>query len=222
MTSTTLLVSTLLLWLAVIGLGVLVLSLARQIGVLHDRIAPAGALMIANQLEVGTPAPAFDLEALDGTQISLGKPREDERRTLVYFLSPTCPICSSLLGTVKVLAEKDPSLDVVLMSSGPKDEHDAYRKRKAADIGSFPYILSEDVVRGFGVGKLPYAVLIDPAGVVRAHGLVNTREHLECLFETEALGQASMSDLAKDSAVSAEGSSQTAEPVADEAAKAEA
>jgi methylamine dehydrogenase accessory protein MauD len=35
----------------------------------------------------------------------------------------------------------------------------------------------------YQVGKLPYAVLIDASGVIRAKGLVNTREHVESLFE---------------------------------------
>jgi methylamine dehydrogenase accessory protein MauD len=190
----TLLISTLLLWLAVMGLGLLVLSLARQIGILHERISPAGALMIASGLEAGAKSPMFDLEALDGAQIEVGKPRQDEMRTLLYFLSPTCPICSSLLSVVRKIAESDPALNVVLMSDGPRDEHEAYRKRKKNEIGDFPYVLSEDVGRAFGVGKLPYAVLINAQGIVSAHGLVNTREHLESLFEAEALGLASIQD----------------------------
>lgn len=176
------------------GLGLLVLSLARQIGILHERISPAGALMIASGLEAGAKSPMFDLEALDGAQIELGKPRADDKRTLLYFLSPTCPICSSLLGVVRKIAEADDALNVVLMSDGPRSEHEAYRKRKKSEIGDYPYVLSEDVGRAFGVGKLPYAVLIDGEGIVRAHGLVNTREHLESLFEAEALGLASIQD----------------------------
>ena len=200
MTITTLIVSNVMAWLAVFGLGLLVLSLARQIGILHERINPAGALMIASELEVGSNSPSFDLEALDGRQITLGKPREDNKRTLLYFLSPTCPICSSLLSVVRDIADKDTGLDVVLMSDGPKDEHEAYRKRKRKEIGSFPYVLSENVGRSFGVGKLPYAVLIDQAGVIRAHGLVNTREHIESLFEAEALGHASIQDFVESEA----------------------
>lgn len=203
MTITTLIVSNVMLWIAVFWLGLLILSLARQIGILHERINPAGALMIASDLEVGTRSPMYDLKALDGKQVSLGKPRQDERRTLLYFLSPTCPICSSLLSVVRDVADKDKKLDVVLMSDGPKEEHEAYRKRKKNEIGDFPYVLSEEVGRAFGVGKLPYAVLIDQAGVVRAHGLVNTREHIESLFEAEALGLASIQDYVEREAATA-------------------
>ena len=40
------LVSQILLWIAVIVLGALVAALARQVGILHERIAPAGALTL--------------------------------------------------------------------------------------------------------------------------------------------------------------------------------
>lgn len=190
----TLLISNILLWLAVMGLGVLVLSLARQVGILHERIAPTGALMVAGGLEAGARAPMFDVEALGGEHVEIGRPRDDRRRTLLYFLSPTCPICSSLLETVHAIGTRDELLDVVLMSDGPRSEHERYRQRKKKEIGSFPYVLSEDVGRAFGIGKLPYAVLIDAAGLVTTHGLVNTREHLESLFEAEAEGLASIQD----------------------------
>lgn len=212
----TLLISNMVLWLAVIGLGLLVLSLARQVGILHERIAPAGALMVASGLEAGARAPMFEVEALGGQTVEIGKPRDDARRTLLYFLSPTCPICSSLLSTVSAIGARDKTLDVVLMSDGPREEHERYRERKQKDIGSFPYVLSEDVGRAFGVGKLPYAVLIDGQGVVQTHGLVNTREHLESLFEAEAEGLASIQDFISRERETSEREETRPEPIREE------
>jgi hypothetical protein len=40
-----LIISNVILWALVIGLSLVVLALARQIGVLYERVAPAGALM---------------------------------------------------------------------------------------------------------------------------------------------------------------------------------
>jgi hypothetical protein len=42
-----LIVSNVVLWLLVIALGVVVYALTRQIGVLHERVAPAGALTLS-------------------------------------------------------------------------------------------------------------------------------------------------------------------------------
>jgi len=46
----------------------------------------------------------------------------------------------------------------------------------------------------FEVGKLPYAVLIGPDGVLRSKGLVNSREHLESLVESMDSGFESIQD----------------------------
>ena len=51
-------VSNLILWIVIIVLGVTVLALARQVGVLFERIAPAGALMIGAGPGVGAAAGA--------------------------------------------------------------------------------------------------------------------------------------------------------------------
>ena len=38
------------------------------------------------------------------------------------------------------------------------------------------------------MSKLPYAVLIRPDATIASLGIVNSREHLESLFEAQALG----------------------------------
>jgi methylamine dehydrogenase accessory protein MauD len=55
-------------------------------------------------------------------------------------------------------------------------------------------VVSTDLGLAYQVGRLPHAVLIDAAGVIRARGLVNTREHLESLFEAQARGVASIQE----------------------------
>ena len=45
--SSALVVSVIALWIAVVVLAIVVVALTRQIGVLYERVAPAGALMIA-------------------------------------------------------------------------------------------------------------------------------------------------------------------------------
>ena len=44
------------------------------------------------------------------------------------------------------------------------------------------------------MSRLPFAALIDEQGVLRARGLVNSREHLESLFEAKRLGVASLQE----------------------------
>ena len=70
--TTALVVSTLVLWIAVAVLAVVVFALVRQIGVLHQRIAPVGALMIGGGPKTGETVPALELEDLSGAALPIG------------------------------------------------------------------------------------------------------------------------------------------------------
>ena len=188
-----LIASTMILWVVVVALGLTVLALARQVGVLYERIAPAGALMIGAGPAVGDEAPVLDLEELDGKPIRLGGPSEASRTTLIFFLSPTCPICDTLLPVLRSLRKAEGNwLDIVLTSDGELAEQRAFRTRKR--LTDFPYVVSTQLGLTYQVGKLPFAVLIDELGVVRAKGLTNNREHLESLFEAKERGVSSIQE----------------------------
>ena len=62
---TALIVANAILWVLVVVLAVVVLALVRQVGVLHERIAPAGALMISKGLKIGELAPTLALIDLE-------------------------------------------------------------------------------------------------------------------------------------------------------------
>ena len=186
-----LVVSNFVLWIVVVALLVVVFALARQIGVLYERVSPMGALMMDTGPKVGDSAPVFALTDLEGRPLNLGAP--SPRSTLLFFVSPTCPVCKKLLPIVKSAAVSERRwLSIVLASDGEADEHRRFVQR--ADLGAFPYVLSQPLGIAFHVGKLPYAVLLDEHGVVRAKGLVNSREQLESLFDAKELGFASIQE----------------------------
>jgi len=186
-----LIVSNVLLWIAVLALLVVVIALSRQIGILYERVAPMGALMMDAGPKVGEPAPAFELASLDGTPVAIGGARA--RSTLVFFLSPTCPVCKKLLPILKSVRKAESRwLDIVLASDGERPAHEEFRRRAA--LMDFPYVLSAELGLRYQVGKLPYALLIDEAGRMRAKGLVNSREQLDSLFAARELGVASVQD----------------------------
>lgn len=191
--TTALVVSNALLWALVLALGVLVWALARQVGVLHERVAPAGALVVGHGPRAGEPAPRVDAPDLAGAPHRVGAPRDDGRSTLLLFVSPTCPVCKTLLPIARRLARGESAwLRVLLASDGPRAEHEAFAARETLD--GIPYLLSTELGLAFRVGRLPHAVLLDEAGVVRASGLVNSREHLESLFEARERGVASIQE----------------------------
>lgn len=188
-----LLVSHVVLWLVVLVMGFVILALVRQIGVLLERVAPAGALAVQEGAKVGEPAPQLAVETLAGKKLEIAAAREDERATLLFFLSPDCPVCDSILPAVKSLARHEAKrLDVVLASDGARQEHEAFAKARGLD--ALPYVLSTELGMAYGVAKLPFAALVDHEGTLRARGLVNSREHLESLLEAMDLGVGSIQE----------------------------
>jgi methylamine dehydrogenase accessory protein MauD len=178
--------SQIMLWIGLLALGAVCLALARQIGVLHQRIAPAGALSLRQPLKPGDLAPEMALPGLDGSRVVIGGVRGG-RSQLLLFLSPGCEICETLLPALRSAQSAERRwLDVILASDGELDQHEAFVRNKG--LSKFPYVVSEHLGRSYGVAKLPYAVLIDEAGRLSSSGLVNTREHLESLFIAKETG----------------------------------
>ena len=190
---TALAVSNVVLWVLVLVLAAVVLALTRQLGVIHQRIAPAGALMLNRGLTVGEAAPVLELAALDGRSLRVGIARDDGRSTLLLFVSPSCPVCKSLLPAVKSSRRDERSwMDVILASDGDTAEQREFvRVQGLEDI---PYVVSAALGLAYQVSRLPFAALLDERGVLRARGLVNSREHLESLFEARRLGVASLQE----------------------------
>jgi len=194
---TALAVSNATLWFVVIVLSVALLAVVRQLGVLHERIAPVGALMLAKGLKVGEFAPRVAVQDIEGRALSLGSARSDERATLLMFVSPTCPVCKALLPVLKAnLASERAWLDIVLASDG--DAASQAEFVAAHRLNSFSYIVSAPLGIAYQVNRLPFAALIDAQGILRARGIVNSREHLESLFEAKRLGFASIQDYFED------------------------
>jgi methylamine dehydrogenase accessory protein MauD len=164
----------------VFGLLVAFFALARQVGILYERIAPIGALVTDTGPRIGEATPRWTLPSLTGGEVVIG-PREGNRSTLVLFVSPTCPICKKLLPITRLVRTAEHAwLDIILASDGDLPQHVAFVK--SAKLQSYPYVVSTELGLSYRVARLPYAVLIDSAGVVRAKGLVNSREQLESLF----------------------------------------
>jgi methylamine dehydrogenase accessory protein MauD len=182
-------VAVVILGLMVIALLIVVLALARQVGILFERVAPMGALITDSGPGIGEPVPRMDVVALDGRSVVIGA--DDGRSRLVFFLSPDCPVCKRLLPILKSARTAEAKwLDVLLASDGDSRVHQRFVSER--NLGDFPYLLSRDLGLTFRVNRLPFAVLIDGSGVVRAKGLVNNREQLESLFTAKEIGSPSI------------------------------
>ena len=143
-------------WVLVVILFVVVMALARQIGTLHLRLGPRGALEIDTEgPPLGEAPPPRPAELDGGGRVMLGGPGP---LRLVLFVSPSCPICE----------EVKPSVPAAVSSAG-----------LAAQLVHDP-----EAERRWNVPGTPFAVVMDPVGVVRSKGTVNNLEQLEGLVDT--------------------------------------
>lgn len=188
---TSIALSNALLWVLMLAVIIALWALARQVGILYERVAPMGALITDAGPKLGEASPRFDLASLGGERIHIGGERENSQ--LVFFLSPTCPVCKKLLPILKSASQAEKSwLEVVVASDGESTQHLAFYRD--AKLQQFPYVLSADLGMTYRVSRLPYAVLLDEHGIIRAKGLINNREQLESLFNAKEIGVGSVQD----------------------------
>jgi methylamine dehydrogenase accessory protein MauD len=166
-------------------LAVLLFGLARQVGILHERVAPMGAMTSDQGPAVGEQAPVLSAATLDGLPVEIGRWNGRVKSQLLLFVSPTCPVCKKLLPIARSFAGAE-RLEMVLIGDGDLGEQRAMIRD--FQLEPVTYVSAPEVGMTYRVGKLPYAVLIDADGVIRAKGLVNSREHLESLVAAEETG----------------------------------
>jgi hypothetical protein len=143
-------------WILVAVLAIVVVSLARQIGVLQLRLAPLGALEINGEgPPLGEAPEARQVRTPDGSSRVIGGPG---RSRLVAFVSDTCPICEQVA----------PSLPAAADASGLE----------------LQVVSDPELETAYGVPGVPFVVVLDEVGVVRSKGTVNSLEQVEGLVDT--------------------------------------
>lgn len=177
--------SNLLLWVVVVIQTGIIFALARQIGILFERVSPVGAMIPDSGPTLGDKVAQLALPNLNGPQLTLGDGKG--KAQLIFFLSTSCPICKALLPALKSISSDEHAwVDVILASDGREALH--RRLIETAGLQGFAYVLSSELGMSFRVSKLPFAVLIDSQGKISAKGLVNSREQLESLFTASETG----------------------------------
>ncbi|GAB4303142.1 MAG: hypothetical protein Kow0083_14300 [Methylophaga sp.] len=190
-----LIASNVLLWAAFIALAALMVGVIRQIGLLHERSAPLGAMMVDHGPDIGDHSPVFNVKTIDGQDVTVGRAVTPGRPSLMMFTGPSCPVCAKLLPIIRSVAAAE-GADVLLISDGTPAEHREFLSNHP--LKDELYINSPEIGMRYQVSKVPYGVLLDADGVIKAKGLCNTREHVESLFETVRLGHASLQSYLKE------------------------
>ena len=184
------LTSYLVLWVFVAVLFLAILTMARQIGLLHRRLTPARARMTNSGPPVGHKPPALRVLDLYGQEIQLGGERDKD--SLLVFISAACSVCNELAPALRsVWKGKGKTLDLIIISIGTDEEANrTFISRNR--LYPVPYIVSSDLSFLYDVHMPPYGLLIDKQGIVRTKGMVNHLDHLESLINVLEVGHPTM------------------------------
>lgn len=184
-----LIASNVLLWAGFLALAALMVGVIRQLGLLHERSAPLGAMMVDHGPDIGERSPVFNVKTIEDESLVVGRAITPGRPSLLMFTGPSCPVCAKLLPIIRSVAAAE-GTDVILISDGTQAEHREFLRNHPLD--GERYVVSAEIGMRYQISKVPYGVLLDADGVIVSKGLCNTREHVESLFETTRLGHATL------------------------------
>ena len=126
------------LWIAVVGLALLVIALLRQVGVLHARLAPIGGHPAGEGPEVDVPAPLVRPEGYSAPV------------TVIAFTSETCDICAELRPSLTAFARQYHEVEYLELAHS----NDTASTFRSFGVSSTPYIVVIDdrgITRARGV-----------------------------------------------------------------------
>jgi len=171
------LASYVVLWALVVALCIVVVALARQIGTLHLRLGPRGALEIDSEgPPIGEAAGPLELAAIDDRRVTIGRRGEAE---LLMFVSPGCHVCEQVLPSVDAVASAGRLAPYVLTDVDKEETALAFGGR---DLRA-PVVPGLEAAQRYEVPGTPYVIVLDDYGVVRAKGTVNNLEQVEGLVD---------------------------------------
>ena len=178
------LISYIVLWLFVLTLGVLVLLLYRQLGIMYLGTAEG---VSRDGLEKGTRAPDFNLtDQYDHPQrLSSYKGQP----VLLLFGSPHCSPCRILLPQLHEWARQHRDVNVVWLNSASPEESRRFVAETGATLPVAPYAPDDNLLDKYKVRVTPFLFMVDENGVIRAKGLVNSKGGLDMYYRELKTGK---------------------------------
>src|SRR5437763_1609469 len=159
------LISYIVLWLFVIALGVLVLLLYRQLGIMYLGTAEG---VSRDGLDKGTRAPDFNLtDQYDHPQQLISYRGQS---VLLLFGSPHCSPCRILLPQLHEWARQHRDVNVVWLNSASPEESRRFVSETGATLPVAPYTPDDN-------------------RIIRAKGLVNSKGGLDMYYRELKTGK---------------------------------
>ena len=166
------------LWILVGMLCIVVVALARQIGTLHLRLGPRGALEMDDEgPALGEGRPPIEGPDLEGNVVTVGGRGAEQ---FLLFVSPGCMVCEQVMPSIGAVGEATGKRPLVLTDLDETETRLAFQHKRVAA----PIIASSESFRTYEVPGTPYVVVLDAHGVVQAKGTVNNLEQMEGLIDT--------------------------------------
>jgi methylamine dehydrogenase accessory protein MauD len=183
--STTFLASYLVLWALFLLQSFVILLLLRQVGVLHLRIGPAGARVLAVGPEIGQPVAPLSLVDMDNRDQAIQISNSMSKDVMLIFVTPGCANCASLMAALKPLVRQSKHAIVwAIIGSGGMEACRSFRTTHSLNFLLFAY--DPKAGQQCRVNLSPYAVRIRNDGITISKGLVNHIEHVESLLELDS------------------------------------
>ena len=166
------------LWILVGVLCLVVIALARQIGTLHLRLGPRGALEMDDEgPALGEGRPPIESRDLEGNTLTVGGGGAEQ---FLLFVSPGCMVCEQVMPSIGAVGEATGKRPLVLTDLDEAETRLAFQHKRVAA----PIVASSESFTTYEVPGTPYVVVLDAHGVVQAKGTVNNLEQMEGLIDT--------------------------------------
>jgi methylamine dehydrogenase accessory protein MauD len=180
---TTLLVSSILLWLGFLFIAFLLLGALRSMDILRWQMqqlqATTPSRMGRNGLRPGKRAPDFKLPTVVGSDIALSD--HVGRRVFLVFVQTGCGPCGAVVPDLNSMC-RDQKLVLLVVNNGEKDKIREWVDNVKAE---FPVLIQESfaVSKKYEVLATPFAFLIDEKGIIRSKGIVNNKQQIDFVLD---------------------------------------
>jgi peroxiredoxin len=135
------------------------LILARNNAARSAALAPPG-------LPIGTEAPEFSIQSMEGETVSLGDLRAPGLPVLILFTSPNCGSCTEIFPSLRRWQQTLSSrLTIAVLTTGDAKDNQVL----VDNYGLERLLLQPDggaIIEAYRVRGTPTAVLVDPAGKI--------------------------------------------------------
>jgi len=173
-----LLISSVLLWLALLFVAFVLLGALRSTDVLRWQLEELKAVtpvrLGRGGLKSGKRAPDFKLLSVVGPEVALAD--YAERKVLLVFVQTGCAPCHAVVPELNRVHQRGDVQVLAINNAAPE----AARKWVSEAGAEFPVLMQENwkVSKRYEVMATPFAFVINEKGVIASKGIVNSKKQI--------------------------------------------